>query len=131
MSEREEAGGVARGGEDLTPPIKSLDDAPKELVRELLEAKVPWESIEAVLDVRPRSTDKRLTAPLAIRGRRGRIAIMELYGWAHPGLRLDDLVSDLNYLTGITPRTLKEYWDGIRRKGGVRELNGRVARLET
>ena len=109
----------------------SLSDAPKELMRELVECGIPKDVVKAVLDVRPRSGDKRLTAPLAIRSRRGRVSVMELYAWTHSGLFVEDLINDLNYLTGISPRTLREYWDGIRRQGRVRESDGRVRRLDS
>ena len=131
MSEREGARGGARGGEDLTPPSISLSDAPKELLRELVECGISIEVVKSVLDVRPRGGDKRLTAPLAIRSRRGRMAMVELYAWTKDGMFVEDMINNLNYLTGITPRTLREYWEGIKRQGRVRESDGKVRRLET
>jgi len=120
---------LARGGENLTPPILNLDQAPIELVHDLEDCGVPRITITALLDVKPLGTDKRLTAPLAIRSRRARIALAELYMWAHAGMPVEDLINDLNYLTGVSPRTLREYWEGIRRKGRIREVKGRVSRL--
>ena len=72
MGEGVKAREKARGGENLTPPTKDLDQAPRELVRELLEAGVPFEVIRAALDTHPVGADRRLTAPLAIRSRRAR-----------------------------------------------------------
>jgi hypothetical protein len=53
-----------------------------------------------------------------------------LYFWAHPGELIEDPINDLSYLTGTAQRTLREYWDGIRRKGSLREVNGKVERRE-
>ncbi len=120
---------MARGGENLTPPHFSLEHAPMELVHDLEECGIPRVVIVTLLDVRPLGTDKRLTAPLAIRTRRARISLAELYMWAHTGMPVEDLINELNYLMGVSPRTLREYWEGIKRKGRVREVRGRVSRL--
>lgn len=129
MSGSEEAGGVARGGKNLTPPF-GLEQGPRDLIRELSEANVPKQVIAGILDTRPRNTDKRLTAPLAIRSRRARVLLAELYFWSHKGGRIDDLVDELSYLMGISQRTLGDYWAAISRKGRVKGENGRVVRVE-
>ena len=108
----------------------NLDQAPKDLIRELGEAGVPLEVMKAALNTRPIGTDKRLTAPLAIRSRRARMLVAELYAWVHEGEVLVDVVDELNYLTGISQRTLSDYFAGITKKGRIREVEGRIKRAE-
>lgn len=119
-----------KGRKNIPPPEINLDQPPRDLVQELLEAKVSLGTIQAVKDTRPKGIDKRLTAPLAIRSRRGRIAVMELYMWVHEGELVEDLIDELSYLMGVAQRTLTDFWRGIRRKGRVREEVGQTKRVE-